>query len=511
VYAPLAAIETHFLSMDGPVDLAAAIQESEILVPALVLLEGRVEETSRSFNRIIAAIAEPVRGEGGVAVADRRMLEELAAQSFPLILDEIQCGLGRCGSLLASEGVRGAYYLLGKSLGGGLAKISAVLIERGRYVERFDEHYQSTFAGDGFSCAVALETLRVIREENIPALAASRGESLRERIEAVQREFPDVVGGVQGRGLMLGVDLHPASATTSPLLRAAHAHEHLGLLAASYLLNRWKLRVLPTLSAPNMLRLEPSAFVDDAALGQLEAGLRALSTAIRERDLCELLGPLVEEESRLESACIPEYPKAALDGRIEAPAEGAIRIAFLNHFVVPERDLAFVEPSLGRLGPAALRALFHRFQGLMDLEPSLLFARNLFGGKVWFGSIMIPADPATLEDMHRSGRQAFAVRRIQEALDFGASLGCTVGTLGAYTSIVTDNGLQLRPPPGMKLSTGNALTVAVGASRVLRLCQRRGIDPGSPDTRLGILGATGNIGTALATRLTGGSCPFRQI
>ena len=198
-------------------------------------------------------------------------------------------------------------------------------------------------------------------------------------------------------------------------------------------------------------------------------------------------------------------------GEIEPPAPDAVRIAFLNHFVLPERELAFIEPSLGRLHGAARRALFHRLTGLMDLEPSVLFARNLFGGRVWFASILLPASAADFEELHRSGVKDLAVRRIQEALEMGRNLGCTVGGLGAYTSIVTDDGLMLQPPAGMKLSTGNAFTAAVGVHRVLRLCRRRGIDPRAPDSRLGILGASGNIGTGLAHRMAKGDTPFRDI
>ena len=104
---------------------------------------------------------------------------------------------------------------------------------------------------------------------------------------------------------MLGVELRPAAVRESTLLRAALEREHLGLLAASYLLNRWSVRVLPTLSAPNTLRLEPSAFIDDAGIDQLERGLRALCSALRDRDLSELLGVLVEEEEGSWTALSP--------------------------------------------------------------------------------------------------------------------------------------------------------------------------------------------------------------
>ncbi len=514
IFEPMASLDTVFIPPDGEAEIDGLVRDAEIAVPALIWQGGVIQERSICFSRIIAAIAEPIRGEGGVHVASPGLLARLSGYDFPLILDEIQCGLGRSGRFLASEGIRGHYYLLGKSLGGGVSKISAVLIDRGRYIERFDEYYSGTFAGDALSCATASAVLDVIERDAVPARAAERGASLRRRIEKIRHDFPSVIGTVGGTGLMLGVELRPAAVEESTVLRTAFEREHLGLLAASYLLNRWGVRVLPTLSAPNMLRLEPSAFIDDAGIDQLERGLRALCSAVEERDLSELFGVLVDEETGLHdrpTAGRVERGMPRFSGEIEPPAPDAVRIAFLNHFILPERELAFIEPSLGRLHAAARRTLFHRLTGLLDLEPSVLFARNLFGGRIWFASVLLPASAADFEELHRSGRVDLAVRRIQEALELGRNLGCTVGGLGAYTSIVTDDGLMLQPPAGMKLSTGNAFTAAVGVHRVLRLCRRRGIEPGAPGCRLGILGASGNIGTALAHRMAKGDSPFRQM
>jgi predicted amino acid dehydrogenase len=134
---------------------------------------------------------------------------------------------------------------------------------------------------------------------------------------------------------------------------------------------------------------------------------------------------------------------------------------------------------------------------ITDVE---LAPRDAQGRVTWDAdvSILLPVDPATLEELHRSGKRELVVQRIQEGLELGQRLGCTVGGLGAYTSIVTADGTALVAPPGMKLSTGNALTVAVGVHRVSKLCRRHGIDATAPSTRLGILGAAGSIGSALA-------------
>ena len=134
------------------------------------------------MNFMAATIYEPILGEGGISEAPAAVVRQLQDREFPLIADEIQFGLGRAGSFLASEGIHANYYLFAKALGGGVAKISATLIERSRYVNCFDEHYATTFGGDAFSCAVARRVLELITEERAPAKAASRGAVLKARL-----------------------------------------------------------------------------------------------------------------------------------------------------------------------------------------------------------------------------------------------------------------------------------------------------------------------------------------
>jgi len=510
-FESLTPLQPVFLAPDNGADIDVLIRDAEIRIPSLAWQNGRLIEEETRFSRILCAIAEPVRGEGGVTRVSGELIARLAQRDFPLILDEIQCGLGRTGRFLASEGVRGDYYLLGKALGGGVAKIAALLVDRARYVGRFDEDYVATFAGDSLSCAVGLAVLDVLERDDVPRRARERGEALRARLAAVAEAYPDVIARIDGVGLMVGIELAPASAGESMLVRMAVAREHLGLLACSYLLNRWHVRVLPTLSAPNTLRVEPSAYIDDDALDRLERGLRAFCSAMAGRDLAELLSILVPGDTAIADCHASPTPRATFSGRVEDPQPGAVRIAFVNHFVHPDAELPFIEPSLARLPAAARRALFHRLVALMDLRPGLAFARNLFDGRVWLASIVLPADPATLEEWHRSGDEQVLLERIQEAVDFGGRLGCTICGLGAYTSIATQDGTLVTPPAGMRLSTGNTLTVAIGVRRVLHVCRRRGLRPADSSTRLAVVGATGNIGAALARRFAGGEEPFRRI
>jgi len=510
-FAPLLGIECRRLRDTDAAALTDILSSFEVGLPALAARGDGVERCERPVSRIIAAFAEPVRGEGGIAVTDRGLLRALEGRSFPLVLDEIQCGLGRTGKFLASQGVRGDYYLLGKALGGGIAKLSALLIDRARYRPVFDDHYAGTFQGDAFSCGVGAAVLDVIEREDVPARARSRGASLRAALERVAARNPDVIRGVAGEGLMLGVALGLPQGMDRLPLRMLASREKLGLLASAYLLNHWDVRVLPTVSAPDMIRLEPSAFVDDEAIGRLARGLEDFCSALARGDGAALFAFLVADDFAIGEGASPPGRLPPWTSRVETPAPGAVRVAFLYHFVLAERELAMVDPTLRAWPLAARRALFDRLETLLELHPVVGFGRNVCDGRVWFASILIPAQAATLEDLHRRGLTDDLLDRLHEGLELGQRLGCTIGGLGAYTSVVSDAGLALHAPEGMRLTTGNSFTAALGARSVLRLAARRGMDLGGAQTCVGVLGATGNIGAAVAQLLAASRTGIRRL
>ena len=515
-----------------PEEVAARVAELSLDLPTLRRAPdgGAVPDRER-LPRVIAAFAEPVRGEGGVAEVPLRLLRSLSGHGFPLVLDEIQCGLGRTGSPLASHGVTGDYYLFGKALGGGVAKVAALVVDRTRYRGEIEERYSSTGAGDAFSSSVALAVLDVVEEDDVAGRAAERGTRLRAVLDRVRERHPLVVRAVRGRGLMFGVEFDPAGVADRFVLRAAADRDLLGVLVCSYLLHRHGLRLLPTLSAPNTLRVEPSAYLDDPAIELLGAGLDAACAALARGDCAELLAPLVAEELAggapdggtgrpravlTDRSAVPPStpsptpsstlspaasPLPAISPVLDPPPAGAARVAFVGHFVAPAEELAAVEPSLATWPAAARDALFARTAGLLDGAPVRAFARTLFGGRLWFLSLVVPADAATMAGASRTGERRPLVRRVQEAVDLAAASGCSVTSLGAHTSVVTRGGVELLAPPGMRLTTGNALTVAVGIRRLRDAMASAGVDPGGPGCRVAVVGATGSIGRGLVELL----------
>jgi predicted amino acid dehydrogenase len=293
-------------------------------------------------------------------------------------------------------------------------------------------------------------------------------------------------------------------------VRLAERHELLGIAAAAYLLNRHRLRLLPTLSAFNTLRIEPSVNISDEDIQWLERGLEGFCHAVERCDSAELFGCLVEEELCLPEAARGESDLPLFSCALEEPLPGARRVAFLGHLVIPERDIAMLDPGLAKLPPAARGLLIQKMMALTEMKPTPLMARNLFDGRVWFYFILIGADAAKIEEVRRSGKRSELIARIQEGVELAAQQGCEVVSLGAYTSAVTADGMAIHAPPGLRVTTGNSLTVAVGARRILQACSDRGITADSKPT-LAIIGATGNIGAALTRRLFDHGHPFSQV
>jgi acetylornithine/succinyldiaminopimelate/putrescine aminotransferase/predicted amino acid dehydrogenase/acyl-CoA synthetase (AMP-forming)/AMP-acid ligase II len=453
----------------------------------------RVEDAF--LSTIVAAIAEPIIGEGGVRTVDPDVLRELGGHEFPLILDEIQCGLGRSGGFLASEGVAGDYYLFGKSLGGNVEKISAVLVDRKRFRNEIGKYYVSTFANGELAAQAARATLAVIRRDGVPERARVQGDRLVERLSDIQRRFPAVIAEITGRGLMLGVRFGEGANGANVLFRILAARKALGYVFSAYLFRRWRVRVLPTLSAPNTLRIEPSAYITDEEIDRVASAFEDLARQVGDRRAYELFRPLMDGDPFEDHKGREARPGLVPQGEDE-PAGRAARVAFIAHFSRPAEELRIIERDFAKASDTGLRILFNRLQSVLEMKPVSLYARNLFGGRVHFRFIALPADSAELERLHRLGQTRRIVARIQEAVDLAARAGATVIGLGGYASILTRNGSALVEPEGTRIVTGNTLTAASALYRLkeeIQALRRSGARP-----TLGIVGASGNIGAIIA-------------
>jgi len=488
------------------VDVDEIVQNEMVTVPALKWGEdGKPQKTTFSFSRVVAAIAEPILGEGGVCLPNRDILTKLRGHGFPVVFDEIQCGMGRSGQFLASEGLDGDYYVFAKALGGGVTKISALLIAKDRYIERFDNLYSSTFAGDNFSCTIAQKVLEIIKRDNIPQRCKERGEILKERCIALQKKYPRIIKAVTGQGLMLGIEINTEITEDVYALRTCHSGDRLGWCFATYLLNRESVRVLPTLSAPTVLRLEPSAYIDNDTIDSLISGFTNLCEAVLREDVLHLFGFVLDGEMvRKENLLKPPMKLPPFCPKIEEPHPDAERVLFIGHNTSPDVELEWMHPEWRALSPIARVELMRQIAAVVDFKATFCYASNIFNNKVWIIIAMVPFDAVQmLAASDNGGEKVNMLRSIEQALEVGKSkYGCKVGVLGGFTSIIADNGMSVRAPAGMRLSTGNSFTVAVGMRRLqdYTLVEKK-IDVLNEDTRVAIVGATGNIGRSIAQQI----------
>ena len=167
-------------------------------------------------DKVIAFIAETVGGAtAGVLTAVpgyfKRVREVCDRHGVLLILDEVMCGMGRCGTLHAceAEGVKPDLLVIAKGLGGGYQPIGAVLaqariVEAMRQGSGFFQHGH-TYLGHAVACAAALAVQQVIERDGLLARVRQRGEFLMSRLRETFGNHPHV-GDIRGRGLFIGVE-----------------------------------------------------------------------------------------------------------------------------------------------------------------------------------------------------------------------------------------------------------------------------------------------------------------
>jgi ornithine--oxo-acid transaminase len=158
----------------------------------------------------VAAILEPVQGESGIIIPPKgwltRIREICTRENLMLIADEIQSGLGRCGTMFACEHeqVRPDGMILGKALTGGMYPASAFVADDELMGVFKPGQHGSTYGGNPLACAVARAALRVIREEGMVANAAAMGERFAKGLSSIEAES---ILEVRQIGLWIGIEL----------------------------------------------------------------------------------------------------------------------------------------------------------------------------------------------------------------------------------------------------------------------------------------------------------------
>lgn len=166
-----------------------------------------LEEALINDPYIAGFIVEPIQGEAGVVVPDDQYLPEAyrmcKASNVLFIADEIQTGIARTGKLLATDhyNIRPDMIILGKALSGGVLPVSAVLADDEIMLTLKPGEHGSTYGGNPLACAVAMEALKVVKEENLAENAERLGNIFRQEMQKLVNETA-IVTQVRGKGLL---------------------------------------------------------------------------------------------------------------------------------------------------------------------------------------------------------------------------------------------------------------------------------------------------------------------
>ncbi len=214
-------------------------------------------------EKTCAVMLEPIQGEGGVNVPSENYLKEVRQwcdqKGILLILDEIQTGLGRLGSLFGYQeyGVEPDVITLAKGLGSGVP-IGAFMAKERAAVFVPGEH-GSTFGGNPLACAAGLAVLKFMLDNGLPASVKRTGDYLAAGLRGLQKKYSSITD-VRGRGLLMAIEFDRDMA--GRVLTAC--------LERSLLVNAVK---------PNALRFIPPLIIGnsevDEALGILDEALQA--------------------------------------------------------------------------------------------------------------------------------------------------------------------------------------------------------------------------------------------
>jgi acetylornithine/N-succinyldiaminopimelate aminotransferase len=202
-------------------------------------LDAAVDETTA------AVIVEPVQGEGGIRVMPDACLRGLRAlcdrTGALLILDEVQCGMGRTGRLFAHEwaGIAPDILLVAKGIGGGFP-LGAVLATAHAAAAMTAGTHGSTYGGNPLACAVGLAVLEIVGDADFLADVRARAARFRQGLEGLVAGHPQVFEAVRGQGFMLGLKCRMPAAE---VVAAGHRERVLTVPAADNVV-----RILPPLT-----------------------------------------------------------------------------------------------------------------------------------------------------------------------------------------------------------------------------------------------------------------------
>ncbi|TNF60385.1 MAG: aspartate aminotransferase family protein [Rhodobacteraceae bacterium] len=239
------------------------------LLPGFVHLEWGDHDAIEPAitDRTAAILVEPVQGEGGIRPLPDQCLKGLRdlcdRHGILLILDEVQCGVGRTGKLFAHEwaGIEPDIMMVAKGIGGGFP-LGCVLATEDAASGMTAGTHGSTYGGNPLGCAVGCAVMEIVADPAFLAEVNRKAGLFRQKLEGLVAAHPGIFEEVRGSGLMLGLK---CKVTNADVVTAGYAQQVITVPAADNVI-----RILPPLSITDDEIAEAVRRLD-AAASSLEA------------------------------------------------------------------------------------------------------------------------------------------------------------------------------------------------------------------------------------------------
>ncbi len=456
-----------------------------------IALDFKIEIQKSPLCLCLGLIVEPIQGEGGVIPVSKSFLNYsrkiTSDKHIPLVFDEIQCGFFRTGELFHSfhHKVYADYYLLAKSLGGGIVKNAVLLVSSDHYDEDFGYNHTSTFAEDEFSCAVSIAAYHEAKKLLPNNDFISR--YLFSELEKLKLQYPGVVEEIRGCHLMVGVKFYDFDYSNGYSFQMISRTGFLNYFLASYLLNNYKVRIAPTLSDKSTIRIQPSLVTTKEEIDQLIAGLRAVCQIMDYRDFYKFIEHLLPEEEKGKRD-LKDFGRKAVPLSTNSPYP---KIAFITHYI-NENGARAGDESTEILSDNSINQMLG---DVMEIATPIILGNTDIespdGSKInmHFIGVLFTANMARKMLLENNAEHYEFI--CDEAINMAQEeFGCKLIGLGQYSSVITKNGKTISNPH-VKLTTGNSFTVSIGIDAVKTEIESK-INAGQKIT-LGLLGAGGNI------------------
>lgn len=241
------------------------------LLPGFVHLNWGDDEAVKAAAAkpdVAAILIEPVQGEGGIRVLPDQDLKNLRAlcdeMGILLILDEVQCGMGRTGKLFAHEwaGITPDIMMVAKGIGGGFP-LGAVLATEDAASGMTAGTHGSTYGGNPLGCAVGNKVIDIVSDQDFLADVSRKAGAFRQSLDGLVASYPEIFEEVRGTGLMIG-------------LKCAAQTTNIDLVNQGYAAG-----VLMVPAADNVVRLLPPLNIEDADIATAVELIETAAKAIQ--------------------------------------------------------------------------------------------------------------------------------------------------------------------------------------------------------------------------------------